>query len=206
MAKSRLVAVDFPSTSNYAGIHYAFRTILDASYGSILGHKALTALEPVGGLIFKANAPKPARATKEFATGIHSSFIDDGAYSSASAAGWSITPSKISGSRATNTRFAQVVYITVNGIKYGWSIRKSLYRKIQSSLNALGVKPALPTDNLVFGASFPKPPIVKIKITQGAEVVTAMSYFDPSNKGSLAANFSYKEGKYNTTHWGEIAL
>lgn len=206
MAKSRLVSVDFAPTSNYTGIHYAFRTVVDETKGSQLGHELLAANSPVSGLIFKANSPKPPRATKEFATGVSSSFIDFASYSSASAAGWSITPSKNMGRRSVETRFAYIVYVTINGLKYGWSIRKTLFRKLQSNLASLGVKRATASDNLVFGASFPKPPQVVMKAVSGSEIITNSTFYDPSNESSLSANFKTKAGKTTTSDWAEIAL
>jgi hypothetical protein len=92
-------------------------------------------------------------------------------------------------------------------VKYAWSIRKSLYRQIQSNLNSLGVRPATAsTDDLVFGASFPKPPTVIIKAVQGDGVVQNESFFDPTNEAQLKANFATREGRYTINHWQGIAL
>lgn len=206
MTKSRLVSVSFSPTSNYAGTQYAFRTVIKAAEGTQLGHDALSAGSPLSGLIFRANSPKPPRATKEFATGVTSSFIDFASYSTAAAAGWSISPSKKMGRRSVETRFAYIVYVTMNNVKYGWSMRKTLFRKLQSNLASLGVKRATAADNLVFGASFPKPPSVVMKAVAGSEIITNSTFYDPSKESSLSATLQTKAGKFTTSDWAEVAL
>lgn len=207
MARARLLAVDMPLGGSYAGIKYAFKSTVSAADSTVLGHEVLDGTSPLSGLIFKANNPKPPRAVKEFATGVRSSFVDSSAIVAASAAGWQITPSKRNGGRSKETRFAQVVYVTVNNIKYGWSIRKSLYRKIQSNLTSLGVRPALASDDdIVYGASFPKPPKVIIKSVQGDQVLAVETFYDPTNEAQLKANFAVKDGKFTINHWQSIAL
>ena len=49
------VALEAP----YADHKYGFRTTLNTSHSSVLGHQVLDATTPVTGLIFKANHPKP---------------------------------------------------------------------------------------------------------------------------------------------------
>lgn len=206
MAKNRLVSVDFSSASTYAGLHYAFKTSIKETESTALGHTALTANSPLAGLIYRANAPKPPKATKRLSTGATStSFIDDGAYVSAAAAGWQLIPSKRSGGRRRKTRRTTVVYVTVNGVKYAWNIRDTLLAKARSSLEALGIKIATKADDCVFGASFPQPPKVKIFTTQGEEEVSLQTYFDPSNDGALSVNFETTSGKYTLDHWATVA-
>lgn len=204
--KNRLVSVDFSSASPYAGLHYAFKTSIKESESTALGHTALTANSPLAGVIYRANAPKPPKATKRLADGSTStSFIDDGAYISAAAAGWQLIPSKRSGGRRRKTRRTTVVYVTVNGVKYAWNIRDTLLAKAQSSLSALGVKVATKDTDCVFGAAFPQPPKVKIFTTQGAEEITFQTYFDPSNEESLSVNYETTSGRYTLDHWATVA-
>ena len=204
--KSRLVSVDFSSASPYAGIHYAFKTTINESESTALGHTALSGSAPIAGIILRANAPKPPKATKRLASGATStSFIDDGAYLTAAAAGWKILSSKISGGRRRKTRRTTVVYVTVNGVKYGWNIRDTLLAKLTSSLTALGVKVATPSDAIVFGASFPKPPTVTVfKEIEGVTVSTT-TFYDPSNEAALSANYETKAGRHTAIDWTSIA-
>ena len=207
MAKNRLVSVDFSSSSPYSGLHYAFKTSIKETESTALGHTALTANAPLSGIIYRANAPKPPKATKRLADGSTStSFIDDGAFLTAIAAGWNLIPSTRSGGRRRKTRRTTLVYVTINGIKYGWNIRDTLYNKGKSSWDALGLKAATQNDHVVFGASFPKPPVVKLFVSQGDEEVSLSTFFDPSNESSLSANFETTSGRYTSAHWAAIAL
>lgn len=207
MGKNRLVSVDFGSASPYAGLHYAFKTPIKESESTALGHTALTANAPLAGIIYRANAPKPPKATKRLADGSTStSFVDDGALVSAVAAGWQLIPSKRSGGRRRKTRRTTVVYVTINTVKYAWNIKDTLLAKAKPSLDALGIKVATQSDACVFGASFPKPPTVKFFNNQGAEEVSMETFYDPSNDSSLSVNFETTSGRYTLEDWATVAL
>jgi hypothetical protein len=204
---STLVSVLLSTSGSYAGIRYAFRrskTVSDAD-GTTLGHQAMTGADPVANLIMASQNPKPSRASRKRATGFTSSFVSASAIVSAGNAGWSISPPKRDGGRARLTQFTIVVYVTLNGIKYAWNIRKTLYAKIKGSLESLGVKVAKSNDDLVFGATFPKPPQVQIHTVQGVKTLTTSSFYDPSNEASLSANFSTKKGRYTAAQWASVA-
>lgn len=204
---STLVSVLLSASGPYAGIRYAFRrpkTVSDTD-GATLGHQAMDGASPITNLIMASQNPKPSRASRKRATGYTSSFVSSTAITSAGNAGWQINAPKRDGGRARITQFTVVVYVTVNGIKYAWNIRKTLYNKIKGSLTALGVKVATTDDALVFGATFPKPPSVTITTPQGAELVSASSFYDPSNESSLSANFSTKKGRHTQAQWGSVA-
>ena len=134
---SRLVFV--PLEAPYADHKYGFRTTLEASKGTILGHQPLDASTPVTGLIFKANHPKPKRASKTFATGTNSSFIAPSAIAAAIAAGWDIVKAKSNGRKSRST-FQIPVYVTVNGVKYAWGMKKSQKAKLGANFATLGIK------------------------------------------------------------------
>jgi hypothetical protein len=204
---SRLVSVLLSASGAYQGVRYAFRTSKTVSEGdsTVLGHQALTGADTIANLIFKAQTPKPARASRRRATGYTSSFVSATATVSAANAGWQITPSRRDGGRRRITQFTVVVYVTLNGIKYGWNIRKSLFQKIKGSLTALGVQVATPQDDIVFGASFPKPPKVTISVPQGADILTSSSFYDPSREESLSANFATTKGRHDSKAWTAIA-
>lgn len=204
---STLVSVLLSTTGAYAGVRYAFRRpkSFSAADGTVLDHLVMDGASTVTNLIMGSQNPKPSRAKKKRATGYASSFISASAITAAGNAGWQIEATKRDGGRARITQFTIVVYVTLNGIKYAWNIRKTLYNKIKGSLGALGVKVAAAGDDLVFGANFPRPPQVIINTAQGADVLSTSSFFDPSNESALAGNFSVKVGRYTQSQWGAVA-
>ncbi len=203
--KSRLVGV--PMDAPYAGITYGFRTTIKEAEGTVLGHTALTAATPVSGLIFKANSPKPKRATKTFATGTSSSFIAPSAIAAAVAAGWDIVKAKSNG-RKSNSRFQIVVYVTINSVKYAWAMKKSQLPLLADNLSALGIRKATGDEtDLVFGASFPKPPRIRSIITTGAAGSTTSkssnTFYDPSQK-KIPAEFATFAGLISAADWATV--
>lgn len=203
---SRLVYV--PLATPYADHKYGFRTTLEASKGTVLGHQVLDAATPVTGLLFKANHPKPKRASKTFATGTSSSFIDPAAVTAAIAAGWDITKAKSNG-RKNNSRFQIAVYVTINGVKYAWAMRKTQKAKLGTNFAALGIREVTGTEtDLVFGASFPKPPRVRSISVQGkgasATDVSSSTFYDPSNEGALPNTFAKAAGQFTAADWADL--
>jgi hypothetical protein len=203
--KSRLVGVAMDAP--YAGIIYGFRTTIKEAEGGILGHTALTAATPVTGLIFKANSPKPRRASKTFSTGTSSSYIAPAAITAAVAAGWDIVKAKSNG-RKSNSRFQIVVYVTINGVKYAWAMRKTQLALLADNLSALGIKKATGDEtDLVFGASFPKPPRIRSVITTGAAGNTTSqssnTFYDPSQK-KVPAEFATYAGLNTAADWATV--
>lgn len=197
---SRLVfvALDAP----YAGIKYGFRTTVKESTSTLLGHQVLDASTPVIGLIYKANSPKPKRASRRTATGIESSFIAPSAFTSALAAGFDITKARPKG-RKSNTQFQIAVYVTINGIKYAWGMRKTTKAKLGVNFGALGIKEATgQEDDLVFGASFPKPPEALSVVTSKSGTKSFGSFYDPSNETQVKSKFQTpSEGQYKASDW-----
>ena len=200
--KSRLVYVALEAP--YADHKYGFRTTIEASRGTTLGHQTLDASTPVTGLLFGANHPKPKRASKTFATGTASSFIAPSAIAAASAAGWDIVKAKSNG-RKSNSRFQVAVYVTINGVKYAWGMKKTQLAKLGTNLKALGIKKVTGTEqDLVFGASFPKPPRAKSVTTQGDNSISSETFYDPSNDNSLPAEFSRYSGLFTAADWATV--
>jgi hypothetical protein len=203
--KSRLVGVAMDAP--YAGITYGFRTTIKETEGTVLGHVALTAATPVAGLIFKANSPKPKRASKTFATGTSSSFIAPAAIAAAIAAGWDIVKAKPNG-RKSNSRFQIVVYVTINTVKYAWAMKKSQLKLLGDNLAALGIRKATGNEtDLVFGASFPKPPRIKSVTTTGAAGSTTSqssnTFYDPSQK-KIPEEFATYAGLITAADWATV--
>ncbi len=203
---SRLVSVGLAAP--YADHHYAFRTTIKESEGSILGHVAVTTTTAVAGLIFKANYPKPKRASKSFATGTSSSFIAPSAVAGAIAAGWDIVKAKSNG-RKSKTRFQTPVYVTVNGVKYAWAMTNRQLTKIKPNLKALGIIEVVGTEqDLVFGASFPKPPRVRsvASVGKGDNATSAISttFYDPSTS-KIPSDFAItSSGQYTSADWADF--
>lgn len=165
---------------NGATFLYGFATNVDAADGAVLGHVEKDAI--TGPVVWRANMPKPARASKQKATGVSSSFVSWDAISAARAAGWRVGKAKLrTGSESTLTK---TVYVTVEGIKYAWRMPNTTATNL-GDIAALGIKVATPADrDLVFGASLPKPPRAK-KVVSGSVVST---FYDPST--TLPAGFS----------------
>jgi hypothetical protein len=188
----------------YADIKYGFRTTVKESTSTTLGHQPLTALVPVQGLIFKANSPKPRRASRRTATGLESSFVGAAAITAAIAAGFDIVKARPNG-RKTKTRFQVPVYVTINGVKYAWGLRKAQFTKLGTNLKTLGITEVTGTEtDLVFGASFPKPPRATSVATQGEETVTTSSFYDPSKEAAVQGLFSTYAGQYTASDWSNF--
>lgn len=200
---SRLVSV--PLSAPYADHKYVFRTTIESAKSTTLGHTAVTAETAVAGLIFEANYPKPARASKAFASGSTQSFVAPASIAAARTAGWSVSRTKSNGKK-NNSRFTVVVYVTVNSVKYAWAIPKKSWAKLKNSAKALGIKEAQASDNdLVFGATFPKPPKATVTTTSADGVTKNTSFVDPSNLGSLPTGTNVSGGRYLALDWASIA-
>lgn len=199
---SRLVSVQMEAP--YAGIKYGFRTTVKETTGTILGHQALDASTPVAGLIFKANTPKPRRASRRTATGIESSYIAPSAVAAAIAAGFDITKAKPNGRKGI-TQFQIPVYVTVNGVKYGWGMRKAQKAKLGANFAVLGIKEVTGADqDIVFGASFPKPPRAQSVTNSKSGSISSTTFFDPSNDDQVNGKFAVKEGQYTAAAWADF--
>jgi hypothetical protein len=199
---SRLVFVAMAAP--YADHKYGFRTTVKESTGTILGHQVLDASTPVAGLLFKANSPKPRRASRRTATGLESSFVAPSAVVAAIAAGFDITKAKPNG-RKGFSQFQIPVYVTVNNIKYAWGMRKAQKAKLGANLAAMGIREATGAEqDLVFGASFPKPPRATSVVTSKNGSVSSTSFIDPSNLEQLASKFSIQDGQFTAAAWADF--
>jgi hypothetical protein len=168
--------------SGFTGLQYGFRSRLKSSLRDDLGQVLISSTTSLQGLVIGVNSPKPTRATKEFATGSESSFADPTKFTTLRTAGWTLTRSKAI-QQGGNTANSTVYYLTVNGIKYAFrSANTPTGLTGVPDRTAIGLKQ--PTENdkdLVFGASFPKPPRFKKKLDTGK---TFSTWIDPSKTGS----------------------
>lgn len=171
-----------------SGINYGFLTNVNQERRGVLGHTAVdrAALPPA--IVFGANAPKPGRASRKFADGHASSFYDIAQVSALRTAGWSLTKPFIRRTRASD--LASTRYVTIQGVKYAWQLNETTATRIGGDAAALGLQ--VPTQNdrdLVFGASYPKPPrAVRVSDTGGSQD-TVSTYVDPSRTDSLPAGW-----------------
>lgn len=171
-----------------AGIKYGFLTNVEVSRRPVLGQQAVdrAALPPA--LVFGANAPKPGRATRKFADGISSSFYDIAQVAALRGAGWSLK--KPSRRRARTTSLAQARFVTIGGIKYAWMCPNSTITRLGGDAAALGLQiPTQADGDLVWGASYPKPPRAARVIESGSEVDRVSTFVDPSRADSLPAGW-----------------
>lgn len=158
----------------FAGLpfHYGFASGADDADRTALGQKPRSAI--TGPVVWRANSPTPARASKKKATGTVSSFIDYTKIASARAAGWKVGGAKMRlGSETAKTK---TVYVTIQGIKYAWRIPLETLT-FMGNVEPLGIKVATAADkDLVFGADFPKPP--RAKKIEGTSVIS--TFYDPT--------------------------
>lgn len=177
---------------NGSTIRYGFLTNIDAADGVALGHQDANAA--VNGLVFGANSPKPARASRKRATGTTSSFIDWNSVAAARTAGWSIGKASIR--RGGTTAKSRVVAVTFQGITYAWNMPLDTYNNIGAGdRQTLGLRDTDTNDtDLVFGADSPKPP----KAIFDAGENSYSTYYDPTN-GSLPEGWSSASNSQDPT-------
>ncbi|NET39360.1 MAG: hypothetical protein F6K19_46570 [Cyanothece sp. SIO1E1] len=150
-----------------ATIRYGFLTNIDQADGEVLGHQLVGNSTPPG-LVIGANSPKPSRASRTRTTSITSSFIDIDSIDTAKSAGWVLTKRPLRRAGGTKLR-SRTVKVDVAGVKYAWNMPLDTYTAISSVRAQLGIEDATSADeDLVFGASFPKPPVAgKLEFGEG---------------------------------------
>lgn len=184
-----------PLTIGTSSLKYGFpcRLQRDSEY-TTLGITAITAAAIndtlIQGMIWGANSPKPPRASKIFDTnppGSESSFCSNATatLAAARADGWRIRPAKIS-RKGTQTPRSVTAYVTINGVKYAWQMPRTQtgVLDVTTLSGTIGVRIAdASDDDLVFGASFPKPPRAKRNVSDPEDPAddTFSSFYDPSS-------------------------
>lgn len=139
---------------NGSTVRYGWNTNIDEGDKAALGHQALSAI--TGAVVFGASRPKPARMSRERATGTTSSFVDWQSYDAARAAGWKKTKGAVYGpSPYSSTKAIRVVSEVAPGLSVSWDMRRSQYTRISGDLAALGVEVLTTTNgrNAVVGAN-----------------------------------------------------
>ncbi len=158
-------------------IKFGFLTNIDSAQSTQLGHTAVTGTYP-SGFCLGANSPKPARASKQLASGTVSSFINAGSVTTARSQGWRI--GKARQRRGGKRPKSVVVYVTIQGIKYAWNLPDSTVVKM-GGITPLGIKQAASNEkDLVFGASSPTPPKATKVVGTGATTDVVTTFYDPT--------------------------
>lgn len=200
----RLVTV---TIAGFPNLQYGFKTRAKTTTSTELGH---TAIDPVGiasitGIVLGANAPKPPRASKRTETGIESSFVDKGKIAEARNNGYQVARGRVR--RGGKTKFAQVKYVTINGINYAWA--QPNIATPPPGLDQADLKDPDENTKLVFGAKFPKPPRMKIEIAggEGESGGVFSTFVDPTKVDNLVkAGWSpADDGAYKTEDFKQLA-
>lgn len=125
-------------------------------------------------LIYHANFPNPYRASKfdNIANGFESGYCDPSKIPTLKADGWTIKKPKPY-RMALTRKNSYLVYCTINGLKYAWYMNASATQIPDSELGSIGVVKATENDldDIVMGASFPRPPRVQ-KLVGGSKITT----------------------------------
>ena len=151
-------------------LKYGFRTNREI-HDSYKGELGQTTYAGAAGVVFGANSPKPAKATKEFANGAVGSYCSNSKIASLKANDWVVTrKGTIRGIKTAGK--TRTVYVEMpGGWKYAWNITAA-----EADLaSQLGFQLASGGDasELVWGVNYPKPPRA-VKRTNGSSVSTFM--------------------------------
>ncbi len=136
-------------------LKYGFRTT-ESVHNSYKGELGQITYAGAVGVVFGANSPKPARATKEFAAGSISSFCSSDKIPSLKKNNWVVTNNGSIRGIKTAGKTRTVFVDMPGGWKYAWNITKA-----EADLSAiLGFQLATGADaaDLVWGVNDPKPP------------------------------------------------
>lgn len=168
-----------------ADIAYGFLTNASAGDRTTLGHNPVTGV--VAKLVFGCNKPKPGRASK----GGTNSFYDISKATALRTAKWRLTSPKVS--QPSSSGRSKSVYVTIDGVKYGWKVPSTTYAALAADRAALGIIDATSTmKDVAFGCRQPKPPRARREVTTGTganqTVESYSTFYDPS--GTIPAEYS----------------
>lgn len=180
-------------------IKYGFGTNIDEADSNTLGHVAVPGDYP-DNFVLRANAPKPPRATRLRTTGTTTSFIDPARAGEIRTLGWNISGRRRIRAGGGNGLHSTPVYVNIGGIKYAWNMPNDTYQAIAGDRTGLGIQDAQPSDtDLVWGASFPKPPVVgKLVIGGGTDTTRYSTFADDTVLDNLPAGWSKIKDGYTT--------
>ncbi|MGB3457408.1 MAG: hypothetical protein WBA35_13700 [Litorimonas sp.] len=184
--------VVFVSPFNGATVQYAFGTNIDAADQTALGHKAISTLTGVA--VAGTSRPKPARMSRQRATGTTSSFVDHASYNSAKDAGWKQSRGYKAGpAPRSSTRSVRVYAEVAPGLDVAWDMRATQRTKIgDADMTQLGIQvltegagvTAVTGANRVYGAS------IYGAVKPGLEDTLSVGYVDLGAVDSLPTGWS----------------
>ncbi|MBE9061857.1 hypothetical protein [cf. Phormidesmis sp. LEGE 11477] len=129
----------FVTPFNGATVKYAWQTNIDAADRTALGQKAISTLTGIA--VAGTSRPKPARMSRQRATGTTSSFVDHGSFNAAKAAGWKQSRGYKAGpAPRSSTRSVRVYAEAANGLNVAWDMRQTQFTKIgAANLATMGI-------------------------------------------------------------------
>lgn len=177
---------------------YGFKSGADTALAGALGQTDITAATQVMNLVLEPNNFKPYKIKKETAAGTEESFANFDKVASARQNNLIVSKAGYRPKTKRSNARGSIVYVTVNGIKYGW---KFLQTSLPIQAGVIGHQPATGTEtDIVFGATFPKPPRMKFVSANREDTLT--TFVDPSKvDAALQAGWlMVDEGDYTAEH------
>lgn len=188
---TKLLRID-SALRTHPTLKWLFRSTLKDSLHNDFGCVEVAAdFTDVTGIVFQANSPKPARASKRT-----SDPEIEGAYCAYTKTA-TLRSDKYSIQQPINrlrlgTTLTEILYVNINGLKIAWRSPKpntEQTAEIGSYKTVLGIETATANDrDLVFGAAFPRLPKVQKTLADGSKF---SSYCDSTKvDDALAANWT----------------
>ena len=174
-------------------LKYGFKTT-ESVHNSYKGELGQITYGGAVGVVFGANSPKPARATKEFASGSISSFCSSDKIASLKKNDWVVTNNGSIRGIKTGGKTRTVFVDMPGGWKYAWNITKA-----EADLSAiLGFQVATASDaaDLVWGVNDPKPPRA-VKRENGSSTSTFIQPKQSVIDKAIEAGFSISGINYD---------
>lgn len=141
-------AVYVTPSAEALGLLYGFNTNLTDGDRSALGQQPISAATDI--IVFGAQRPKPPRF-RETTSGVSS--FGDVSIAASPPDGWALTKGGRSLPRPSTTEKTQLVYISLNSLKYAWRLPIETREKIGGDLSALGIQAVTGSDKCVIGVN-----------------------------------------------------
>ncbi len=174
-------------------LKYGFKTTKSV-HDSYKGELGQTTYAGAAGVVFGANSPKPARATKEFAAGNISSFCSSDKIDNLKTNNWIVNAKGSIRGIKTGGKTRTVFVDMPGGWKYAWNITKE-----EADLaGVLGFQLATASDasDLVWGVNDPKPPRA-VKRENGSSTSTFIQPKQSVIDKAIGAGFSISGINYD---------
>lgn len=159
-------------------LNYGFKSGLDQGLRGQFGQSPITSGTPVQNLIIAPNNCYPAREIRTRVTGSEGSYCDHTRIASLRQANFKIVPGKAPKGRRSTGR-SSAVMVTLNGVKYAWSSPGGT----TGMPTGVGFRTAIGENDAIYGASFPKPPRMKMITESGSDSFS--TFVDPGRMDTL---------------------